>query len=884
MFPKVLRYLFLLIPALLWPVSGQADNTLFSKSVLVIHSYHKGMQWVEDVESGLEKRLLTALGDTVDIKVEYLDSKRFGGDEYSRLVTDVWRHKYKNSQPDCLIVCDDNGLNLLLSVRDEIFPGVPIVFCGINLYEPERFASIDNITGVVEAYDLTGTLNIIRKLQPDISSLFIINDDTTSGVANRRRLEEIQYGFGAQLSFIYSGVQTIEELKRSVARLSDDTAVLLMSFNRDSRGRVLRYRDAVAAVHENSNRPVFGVWRFYLGRGIVGGSLVDGVQQGESAANLCLRILGGTPAADLPVITKSPNRSMFDYRELKRFGISLTKLGPDAVVLNRPASIWHTHRTPILIGLALFIGQSVIIFFLVINVRKRVSSEKQLKKSRQNLETTLSSIDNPVVSVDSRYRIVEANHAIAEILGVPLDDLAGCEFDERLRQQDPAGGVELAEILMESVASGQTITLPGDFSFVTAAGRERRYAGTCSPLRANGGKAGGVVLILRDVTEQENMQQMLAQSQKMEAIGQLAGGVAHDFNNLLTGISGFAELLSLQLGDDTAKRDNALRIVQAAGRARDLTRQLLSFARKGKIVSSVVDCHESLGSAIALLERSLDKSVVVVRELEADNGTIVGDPVQLENIFINIGINGADAMVRGGTLRFHTANVVISEPLVCEFGENLEEGEYLMVSISDTGLGMSPDVRESIFEPFFTTKETGKGTGLGLSAVFGAMKEHNGRIRLISEVGCGTEFQLYFPIDPRPLQVGKAEQNKLRTGGETILVIDDEELVLSTVQQLLEELGYHVLMAGSGQQGVELFRKERGNIDLVLLDMIMPGMDGVECYRLLKGIDSDVKVVICSGFAKTSRVKEVERLGAIGFLQKPYTASEVTGTLARVFA
>ncbi len=284
------------------------------------------MQWVEEVHQGIEKELLTAMGTTIDVKVEYMDSKRYVSESYYNMLASLWSYKYKNNNLDCLIVCDDNALNLALFLRDDLFKDVPIVFCGVNFYDPDRFASIGNITGVIEAYDLPGTLKIIKQLMPERNRLFIINDDTTTGQANKERIEAISYDFLNHFNFMYSGKLSIENLQSVVENLSADTAILLMSFNRDAEDNILRYRDAIHAIRKVSASPIFGVWSFYLGKGIVGGSLVNGEGQGQKAAELCLQILRGTPADKIPIIQTSPNLPMFDHKELDRFAINTASL------------------------------------------------------------------------------------------------------------------------------------------------------------------------------------------------------------------------------------------------------------------------------------------------------------------------------------------------------------------------------------------------------------------------------------------------------------------------------------------------------------------------------------------------------------------------------
>ncbi|THB79658.1 MAG: response regulator [Desulfobulbaceae bacterium] len=875
-----LLFLVLLIPNVPLPLA--AGQTLFKHNVLIIHSYHKDMQWVEEVHRGIEKELLAALGTAVDIKVEYMDSKRYVGPDYYQMLASLWKYKYENTTLDCLIVCDDNALNLALALRDDLFKGVPMVFCGINFYDQKRFGSIPNITGVIEAYDIGGTLELIKQLMPQRNRLYIINDKTTTGQANKERIEAIAFDYLDHFNFMYSGKMSTATLQNVVKNLTEDTAILLMSFNRDAEENILRYRDAIHAIRSVSPSPIFGVWSFYLGKGIVGGSLVNGDGQGRKAAELCLQILGGTAPSELPIIQTSPNLPMFDYNEMQRFGIIDKKLPSGAVVINAPNSVWHRYKWSILSGVSLLIFQFLIITMLVKANRRRKASEQNLRRNQQNLAITLAAIGEGVISVNSDLQIVRANPSAAKLLETPLHELGGLNLAELLHSLDKVNGPGIGDVVAKCCETGTTIDLDENTMLHIKGGKEKNISGTCSAIRDQDESILGAVLICHDITEKRAMQTMLAQSQKMEAIGQLAGGVAHDFNNLLTGISGFAELLSIQLQDDHKKNENAVKILNAASRAKDLTRQLLSFARRGKIFSSPVDCHEPILSVLSLLERSIHKNIRLRKNLNAECSTIMGDAVQLENILLNLGINSADAMETGGSLSFSTTNEVLTTPLISEFGEPVEPGTYVRICVTDSGCGIDREIRQLIFEPFYTSKVNGKGTGLGLSAVYGAMKEHDGRIVLVSEPDKGTEFQLYFPVVKAPQSGQRSESVPVQRGSETILVIDDEQLILSAAEGLLTELGFTVLLAEGGENGLHIYRQQAAEIDIVLLDMMMPEMDGAECFGELKKINPEVVVVISSGFAKTSRVEEVERQGVAGFLQKPYTAREVSATIHQV--
>ncbi|WP_159441255.1 hybrid sensor histidine kinase/response regulator [Desulfopila aestuarii] len=849
------------------------------QNVLVIHSYHKEMQWVDEVEQAIEQTLLANRGTSIDIHVEYMDSKRFSDTNYNKLLTAVWDYKYGENRPDVLIVCDDNALNLILSLRDEIFPGIPIVFCGINYYDPAVFSKLDNITGVVEAFDLPGTLNIIKKLLPDQRNLFIINDSTLTGVANKRRIEEIAYLFSDHFTFTYSGNLSIGDLQNAIRTLPNSSVILLMTFNRDAEGQTFRYRDAIQAIRSSSSRPIFGVWSFYLGRGLLGGSLVNGESQGKTAAELALKILNGSPAASLPVVNESPNLPMFDYKELKRFSISSSLLPAGSTIINTPDNLWYRHKHQILGVFALFVTQLFIIALLMKSNRQRQESERKLRKSRQDLSVTLEAIGEAVISVDTDFRIVNANAQAGRLFNLTIAQMQNRPLPELFSESDPVHGHALADFVRKYCKAGVAQDFPEDTVYTPPTQSQRYLSGSCSPIRDPQGAILGAVLVCRDITEKRTMESMLTQSRKMEAIGQLAGGVAHDFNNLLTGISGFAELLTIKLPNGSMEQQNANRILQAAGRAADLTRKMLSFARKGKVMSSPVDCHQSLQATIDLLSHSIDKSVTITSLFQAQDSVIIGDPTQLENIFLNLAINSADAMPDGGRLTIVTENVEVIASEQCAFGEVILPGTYFRVRFIDTGCGIDETIQEKIFEPFFTTKDQGKGTGLGLAAVFGSMKEHDGRIQLISEVGVGTEFILSFPLSHGQQSETAREIDTPAGEGTTVLVIDDERLILASAKGLLTELGYSVLLAEGATAGIETYRRYHQEIDLVLLDMIMPEMNGTTCFKKLLDINKNVCALICSGFTKTEKFTDAEKLGVRGYIQKPYSASELSNAI-----
>ncbi len=378
--------------------------------------------------------------------------------------------------------------------------------------------------------------------------------------------------------------------------------------------------------------------------------------------------------------------------------------------------------------------------------------------------------------------------------------------------------------------------------------------------------------------EKKKLEEQLFQSQKMESIGRLAGGIAHDFNNILTSIKGYAELLKIQYCEPNSKEKHAADVIlKGVDRAANLTKQLLGFARGGKYNPVPLNANDVIEEIVSVSEKIFEKNITVTYLFEEDISTIEADRHQLDQVLTNLIINAWDAMPRGGILGFKTENVFLDEDFAFRFPE-FQPGEYVKISVTDSGVGMTDEIQKHIFEPFFTTKGEGKGTGLGLATVYGIVKSHNGHISVYSEPGEGTTFSLYFPVSESEIVEIKKEFNIIK-GEATILVVDDEESVRGMAEDMLDVLGYNVLTAADGRKAVNIYKENKNEIDLVILDMIMPIMAGKETYRELRKITPDIKVLLASGYSENDKTKEILDEGALGFVQKPFGIQELSKTL-----
>ena len=388
------------------------------------------------------------------------------------------------------------------------------------------------------------------------------------------------------------------------------------------------------------------------------------------------------------------------------------------------------------------------------------------------------------------------------------------------------------------------------------------------------------------IKERELAEDKLRQSQKMEAIGQLAGGVAHDLNNMLGAITGSADLIKLKCSDiDPSFHEYLKVIIDATKRSSDLVSNLLAFARKGKYEKKAFDLHNTIDDGIKLLEHSLVKSIKIQKNFQAVPSIIIGDSSQLEHSILNLAVNAADAMSKGGILLFKTEIVEFDPKIMTSNYEKIEEGTYLLLTVSDTGCGMDDETINNIFDPFFTTKETGKGTGLGLSSVYGAIKNHGGFVDVESRVEEGSKLKIYLPLPKDGQEILRKDTvipSELIRGKEHILIIDDEEMVIQVSRRIFEHLGYLASTFTNGFDAIEYYKQNYKNIDLVIIDLLMPEISGYETFIELRKINPDIVTIISSGYSMNDEVEQMLNNGGHAFIQKPYTVSTISQVLVDV--
>ncbi len=516
-----------------------------------------------------------------------------------------------------------------------------------------------------------------------------------------------------------------------------------------------------------------------------------------------------------------------------------------------------------------------------LNTTKERAAEEALRDNEQQLRITLNSIADAVVTTDADCHIRSVNPVGLELCQGTLIEVVGRPVYEvfNTRSLQPSSRNKPTPASLMAVNIVRDLLIQND-------GSERQIEWSSASMVDSRGRGVGFVLVFRDVTEKLRVEDELRQSQKEESIGRLAGGIAHDFNNMLGGVMGAAGLLQLEMSgpSDDLNSEECLEyidlILASTKRAAELTGQLLAFSRKGTTQVEPVDVHSVIRENIALLQSSIDKRIEIRAELDADVTVVLGEISRIQNAILNLGINARDAIESAGVMTFSTKNVVL-DALYCESSRfPLEPGSYLRVSVHDTGSGMSIEQQQQIFEPYYTTKALGKGTGLGLASVYGTVTGHNGSIEVFSNVGEGTVFHLFWPLLENETAKTPRMPAEVQKGKGTVLLVEDEEIILYTTARMLKSLGYRVITATDGRSAIDVLAEQSDIIDLVMTDMIMPKADGEAVLRFVQENAPTIPVIIASGYIQDHSIEALGAAGLAGFLPKPYDLEALASTIS----
>jgi len=513
---------------------------------------------------------------------------------------------------------------------------------------------------------------------------------------------------------------------------------------------------------------------------------------------------------------------------------------------------------------------------------KRKAADDALRQSEEKYRTIIESIEEGYFETDLEGNLTFFSNPFCKILGFSRSQLIGMNTRQYTTPETAAKMKSITEKLRQSGVP-EDVT---DYDVIRPDGDKILLELSLSLLKGPGGRSKGFRGVLRDVSarkktqeEKQKLEGQLQQAQKMESIGTLAGGIAHDFNNILMGIQGNASLMLLKIDSEHPNYEKIKNIETYVQNGTTLTKQLLGFARRGKYIVKATDINEIIDKSSSLFART-KKEVRVHTNLFKPIWTVEVDRGQLEQVLLNLYVNAWQAMPDGGDLYLKTENVVLDRSYVKPY--KVEPGRYVKITISDTGVGIDKEAQKRIFEPFFTTKEMGRGTGLGLASVYGIIKSHEGYINVYSELNQGTTFTVYLPASEKEAAEDAEIDVVLFKGTGTILLIDDEKMILEVGCELLKELGFKVLSAMSGQEAIDVFQNNRDKIDMIIMDMIMPGMSGSETFDRLREIKPDVKILLSSGYSVDGQATKILRRGCDGFIQKPFNMNQLAEKIQKI--
>ena len=863
------------------PAPGRAPEGRRPPAYLILVSFQPGRSAVETYLQGLLQELRKGGSLTADLCVEYLDLENLPSDSRPALGA-LLRKKYEGRSLDGLAILQRPALDFYERELRTVAPAAPVLLANAVL-QPGELAGHPVLTQVPR-FDWEGIVRRGLELFPRTRRLVLVSGaspvdravlaDTAQLLMNRWR---------GRLELEDTSGLTLSQTLARVRSLPPESLILPLSYNRDASGAPFLATEVTERVGAVANAPMMS----YIDGlpGGLGGSVVVLGESGALAGRSLLDVVTGRQGLVAPVTPLgSVTRNVFDWPRLQRWKADLSHLPKDSHFLHRPPSLWQQYRGWAIGALAFLLGQSALIVVLLVQRRLRRAAEASLQASEARFRTLIE--EAPVaIAVMRGGTFLYVNRSLSR----------SCGF------ADPA--------LLVGRPVLETLVAPKDRDWVQRRARDReaglpvppateflaqRADGTSFPCLAtvnrvdlsDGHALLGFFLDLSEQSQAEaertKLEEQLRQSQKLEAVGLLAGGVAHDINNVLTAIFSHCEILKLGRSEQAFEMRSIREIERAASRSKGIVAQLLAFSRKQVTQPEVLDLNVRLGDVRQGLIPLIGEDIRLEVRPDPNLWNVLMDPTQLDQILVNLAVNARDAMPKGGRLSIVADNLRIT-PERAEDYPDAAPGDYVRIQVSDEGVGMSPEVRARIFEPFFTTKEVGKGTGLGLSTVFGIVRQAGGFLTVYSEPGRGTTFKVHFPAT-RQAAEAEAKPSLLQAVPHrwSVLVVEDDPLLQLAIPPMLELIGCEVHLAEDPHEALDMFRQEDPPYDLVLTDVVMPGMSGKELADRIHELRPSTRILLMSGYTADVIERHSVFGATLAFIQKPFTREALQEKLLAV--
>lgn len=838
-------------------------------NVLVIYSWFKDMPWQNSFETGL-KRKISEKKLPVQLYVEHIDSSRVPFSEIKDAFHEFLKAKYSGIRID-MVISESLPAVRIMEQTAGLFPNarklaVQSPMTGDDIEETEMWR-------ILMKQDLTkAIISMVQVYAPTRIAVVAGLEDETS----QKRLADFKQSLklsGITLPVSCLTSPSLDDILESTSKLPPQSAIFYLLYFHDSKGNRVTPFEIARQISQKANAPVFSHWDSLMGSGIVGGCLLSGEKVGETAADAISAFIENKTWTS-PTHTNIIYENQYDFRQLQRWGINGNRLPEGSRILYRTPGIFDTH--PITMTLILTFICLLVIFVLILSVeirrRKRIS--ERLAESDERLKAIFRASPDPVVVFDAKGNALHLNQEFKHLLGWNLSNMenGNLPFIDKDSQQDMQG------MIGKVSASGGPFKL--QIKGMTRDGKSLDMIASASMVRGKDGENTGLLMTLTDISEQKKLEQQLIQSQKMESVGRLAGGVAHDFNNMLSVILGNTDILLEDIDPGNPLKDGVMEIHKAAQRSTDLVRQLLAFARKQAVSPKVLDLNSTIENMMKMLERLIGEDIYLTWLPSQGLWPVKIDPSQVDQLLANLSVNARDAIPGKGRIVIETNNASLDRSC-SNYRIDAVPGDYVMLSFSDNGCGMDKNTLDKLFEPFFTTKEEGKGTGLGLSMIYGIVKQNHGTIHLYSEPGQGTTFRIYLPRHtPDENHVDqKVVRTVSETGTETILLVEDEMAILKMTEKILRQLGYRVLSASSPSEALDLLDSPgTGETNLLMTDVVMPGMNGRELFEIITEKFPGMKCLYTSGYTADIIAHHgiLDLDDEIKFISKPFSRAELS--------
>jgi len=890
---------------LLFLFTSTSSASVTKKKILILYSLQPHMPAYEVLDQNFRNLQLNQ--DTqVEYFTEYLEQSRFRDENSIKKQAGLINHRYKTNKPDIVIAVMSPALDFIQKYCKTTFNNTPIVYALIDKKVDSKNMEI-KATGVNLHIDLLKTLKAALSIQPETRDVYVVAGASALGRSWEAQAKEKFQQLSGQINFHYLGGLSMVEILHKVRKLPPQAIVLYLLIFKDASGNSFVPRDALNTISQSSSVPVYGLWSTYVGHGIIGGHLCSSDLLGKNVNKMVIRILNGESLDKVHPISLGPSIDMFDWRQMKRFGISEKRIPDENIILFKTQTVWDKYRIYI-VGFFLFaLAESILILVLAMNVKKRKIAEIDLAYSNDRYKTLFQDSPVPLWEEDfseiyeyfsklrengitdfksyfnenpselsicaQKIKIIDVNQATLllhkaenkeELIG-NLDKI----FTEKSLEVFKEELITLSEGKFEFESEGEVKTLSG----------ESRYIFIKILIDQKQKKLGRTLISTTDLTERKKVEKKLRQAQKMESIGTLAGGIAHDFNNILSSIIGFTELALGGAEKGTELEDDLQEIRTAGMRAKDLVKQILTFAHQSDEAVKPIQVSIIAKEVLKFIKSSIPTTIQINENINSDS-FIMGSPTQVHQVFMNLFTNAAHAMEEnGGILEVSVNDTTIDKMAMIP---NLKLGEYIEIKVTDTGMGIPTQHIHTIFDPYFTTKPVGEGTGMGLAVVHGIVENYGGQITVDSTIGKGTCFSIYLPNTKKRKKLASVKEEDLPLGTEHILFVDDEAAIAKMGSKVLQQLGYSVTTKTSSVEALELFRSKPQAFDLVVTDMTMPNMTGDKMAAEMINIRPNISVVLCTGYSNKISEKITAEVGIKAFAYKPIVKADLAKTVRKV--